>query len=117
MKILDVIKKFNETGKWPKVKIDVKMRHATSDIGVIQEIKPNGIGVVFPGQKWNAWFWENDQNDNRTKCMSQLTFVETEASENCREDIKQAMPKEERIKAADKLGPNWANIMSGLGDQ
>ena len=76
MNVLDVIKKAAEIGGFPKVKVDVKMKHATSDVGVINEIKPKGIGVKFPGQDWNAWFWAEDQNDKRTKCMNQLTFVD-----------------------------------------
>lgn len=27
------------------------------------------------------------------------------------------LSKKERIKAASKLGPNWASILSGMGDQ
>jgi hypothetical protein len=36
---------------------------------------------------------------------------------NCLPEIGKAMPEEDRRKAADLLGPNWATIMSGLGDQ
>ena len=36
---------------------------------------------------------------------------------NCTDGIRNGMSYEERTKAASNLGPNWANIMSGLGDQ
>jgi len=36
---------------------------------------------------------------------------------NCLPEIATAMSEEERRKAADAFGPNWATIMSGLGDQ
>ena len=36
---------------------------------------------------------------------------------NCREDIRNGMSETERRNAANSLGSNWANIMSGLGDQ
>ena len=36
---------------------------------------------------------------------------------NCREDIRNGMNEAERRNAANSFGPNWANIMSGLGDQ
>ena len=46
--------------------------------------------------------------------LDYFSFLE---SNNCRDDIKNGMSEKERIKAADFYGPNWANIMSGLGDQ
>lgn len=36
---------------------------------------------------------------------------------NARDDIKQTINEQDRRNFANKLGPNWANILSGLGDQ
>ncbi len=36
---------------------------------------------------------------------------------NCRDEIKNGMSETERRNAANSFGPNWANILSGLGDQ
>jgi hypothetical protein len=42
---------------------------------------------------------------------------ESKWKDNCRPDIKNAIDEDERERLADKLGPNWASVMSGLGDQ
>jgi hypothetical protein len=36
---------------------------------------------------------------------------------NCRPDIGAAIPESQREVLAERYGPNWANIMAGLGDQ
>jgi hypothetical protein len=38
-------------------------------------------------------------------------------ADNCTDRIRNGMSQEDRTRAAHNLGPNWANIMSGLGDQ
>lgn len=49
-----------------------------------------------------------------------FTYNEEDESKwhnNCLPEIGNSIPEEERRRAADVLGPNWATIMSGLGDQ
>lgn len=38
-------------------------------------------------------------------------------AESCNEHIRQSIPHEDRVAMARRLGPNWACIMSGMGDQ
>ena len=75
MNLTDVLIESGKQQKFPKVVIEEKLKHASSNIGVINEIKPNGIGVRFPDMNWNAWFWFENQNDKRTKHTGQLKFV------------------------------------------
>lgn len=42
---------------------------------------------------------------------------ESKWKNNCRHDIANAISEDERERFADRLGPNWANVLSGLGDQ
>jgi hypothetical protein len=42
---------------------------------------------------------------------------ESKWKDNCRPDIKNAIDEDERERLADKLGPNWARVIAGLGDQ
>lgn len=39
------------------------------------------------------------------------------AKNNCTEIIKLGISETDREKASKKLGPNWATVLSGLGDQ
>lgn len=50
-----------------KVETSKKIKDATSQIGVIQEIKFYGsknisCSVHFPGTKWEVWFSNNEMN-------------------------------------------------------
>lgn len=58
------------------VKCDHDVQHATSRIGVIQELKffgkNVGVGVFFPGMKWNTWFHDTEEIDARRKYTRQL---------------------------------------------
>lgn len=75
MTIYDLMRRHIELGKWPKVKCDHTPKHATSNIGTVQVIRPTGIGVRFPGQNWDKWFWLEDQKDGRTCHMGQLKLL------------------------------------------
>ncbi len=57
--------------------------------------------------------WEYEDEDDK---LTSYQRAKNNAN-NCRADIRNGMTEEERITAAQNFGPNWANIMSGLGDQ
>ena len=57
-----------------KVKCDRKLKHATTEIGKISQIRENGISVDF-GSGWNFWFWAKDGEDKRKRYMSWLTPI------------------------------------------
>ena len=57
------------------------------------------------------WKYEDEDDELSSEARARKN------AENCREDIKNGMREEDRINAARNFGPNWANIMSGLGDQ
>lgn len=52
------------------------IQHATSRIGIIQELKffgkNIGVGVFFPGTKWNTWFHDTEETDARRRYTRQL---------------------------------------------
>lgn len=60
-----------------KVQVKHPLMHATSDIGIVQEIKifgekNVGCGVNFPGTNWNTWFHQSDETDKRKRYMRDL---------------------------------------------
>jgi hypothetical protein len=69
-----------QTGTMPKVKVLYMLPYAQSDIGTVTTIKDNGkhkgIGVQFPGMKWETWFADSKDNYRRTKYMRDLILFE-----------------------------------------
>jgi hypothetical protein len=59
---------------------------------------------------------ENVPEDDNSK-FSYNENDRTKWKNNCRPDIGAAVPEEQRERLAQAYGPNWANIMAGLGDQ
>lgn len=60
-----------------KVRSKVPIQGATSNIGIVQEVKilnekNKGCGVSFPGLNYNTWFHDSDGTDKRTKYMRDL---------------------------------------------
>lgn len=49
--------------------------------------------------------------------MDQTVEDKSKWKDNCLPHIKEGMSEEEREMASEKLGPNWASVMSGCGDQ
>lgn len=66
-------------GEMPKVKIKTTLKFATSNEGVVTTIKDNGkhrgVGVTFPGCKWEDWFHESPSTDQRSKYLRDLELV------------------------------------------
>jgi hypothetical protein len=60
---------------------------------------------------------QDDYSIEETTNSSGYTREDYENAERCRDDIRGGMTREERLNAAHNFGSNWANIMSGLGDQ
>ena len=149
MDLKETLKLAGQIQGFPEVEVSTPVRHATSKIGKIVEIKTRGVAVLFPAMKWNTWFSWEDGVDKRSRYARELTlrhesslitsnkegvpvesenlaeqevFVYNEHDKrqwhnNCRPDIANAMSEEERKRAADNFGPNWASVLSGLGDQ
>ena len=77
MKIIDVLKKGAELGKFPKVEVDHDINHAKSRFGTITSIRHGGISVRVEGLWKDVWFFDNpDGKDKRIKYMHQLKFVD-----------------------------------------
>lgn len=57
--------------------------------------------------------------NTNTEAMSKPDQEEQEVNESdmCRQDIRDRTTEDQRRRAADAYGENWANIMSGFGDQ
>jgi hypothetical protein len=73
------------------------------------------IFALFPDyyveHKYPSWSPKETSSDNRP------SSEDHDDADNCTATIRNGMSREERVKAANKFGPNWANIISGLGDQ
>lgn len=67
-------------GFFPSVKIDVTLRHCTSNFGKVVVIKDEpdgfkGCAVRFEGMNWNTWFYANNGSDKRKHYISELTII------------------------------------------
>lgn len=64
-----------------QVECSYDIPHATSRIGTVQELrmfgKNIGVGVFFPGMKWNTWFHDTEEIDARRRYTRDLSPVES----------------------------------------
>jgi hypothetical protein len=87
----ELLKAFSH-GKMPSVKVENIPEFSTSNVGVVSVIKDNGrhrgVGVVFPGLKYDTWFHDSDGTDKRSKYLRDLHLV-VESSSPYHNDIVQ----------------------------
>lgn len=60
---------------------------------------------------------ENEYCPSTGWCNDCQAFVRDDWENRCSSSIRATVPENKRIALADKFGPNWASIISGLGDQ
>lgn len=60
---------------------------------------------------------DDDQEDDNNSQFRYQTEDSSKFYNNCRPDIGNSISENRRKDLADSFGPNWASIISGLGDQ
>jgi len=61
--------------------------------------------------------YEAQEEKKRERFLNSNDDDDSDYHNNCRDDIKRNISEDKRKNAARNFGPNWANIMAGLGDQ
>jgi len=63
-------------------------------------------------------YWDEEyREDDAYPLLPQYDERDDDHSDDCVDSIRDAIPKEDRIRLAKGLGKNWACIISGCGDQ
>lgn len=82
------------------VECDHDITYATSRIGTIQELKffgkNAGVGVLFPGMKWNTWFFDTEETDARRRYTRQLIIAPNVAGSDTTDDASKDEAKLEK---------------------
>jgi hypothetical protein len=77
---------------------------------------------AFSGEdeELNSFHDENEENekiDYSDKSQDNFTEEDYKNVENCADWAHTGLTYQEKLQAAHNFGPNWANILAGLGDQ